>query len=434
MRIKIMKPVFLKIIVLSLLLIGCNNDDNASPTDDEVGMDDDTIEPMEPVTLKEGFVVIGVADGGSFFAQYFEELPSGTVDITQGTAFQSFGPSAVRDGAMFMSRTDGEPGFVKIVVNEDGAFEEAGIISTASADGGQIGVRDSNFGVFHDLANSNVVNIFNPTTMEVLPTTLDMSNANAITDEDVRYQDFAFRGDTEILTFMRTLTQGTLPKVPFAVIDINAQEVTAIIETEEDNTFSQFVSTTRYFDENGDMYSFHGGGGLTDSAAILRIPAGTNTYDPDYNFQVPLVVNPTLAFTGGAFMTGYDYFENGIGFALVNESIDPEILQILEESGGDLTPEDLARIQELLFISPTGAYVAVNLEAQTTTRIDGLPALSVFDNGGLNFSGNNVLISIANASENALFVHNPTSGTTSKAFDMTGATIFTVIDLSENVQ
>ncbi|MEM9142105.1 MAG: hypothetical protein AAGA86_03905 [Bacteroidota bacterium] len=412
-------------IVLMSLLISCSSDDNSSGPEN----------PEEPqaTTLTEGFVVVGLAES-TVFAQYFAELPSGTVDITQGTAFQSFSPSAIRDGAMFMGRTDGEPGFAKMVVNEDGSFEEVGIISTASDGGGRIAVRDSDFGVFHDLANSDVMNTFDPETMEVLSTTFDVSAANALAEEDVRYQDIIFRGDTEILTFMRTLTQGTLPNVPFPVIDINAGEVTEIIDLEGDNSFIQFVNTTRYFDESGNMYVFHGGDGLTTSSAILKVPAGTNAYDTEYNFEVPLVVNPSLTVTGGAFMTGYDYFKDGVGFALINESIDPEILEIVQDSGGNLTPEDQQRIQELLFNSPTAAYVQVNLEAQTAMKIDGLPALSVFDNAGLTYSGDTVLISISNPSVNALYTYDRAAGSATKAFDMTGATIFTVIDLSENVQ
>ncbi|MEL6660761.1 MAG: PKD domain-containing protein, partial [Bacteroidota bacterium] len=83
----------------------------------------------ENVRLTTGFIVTAQTEEGSWFAQYFEELPTGVVDITQGTAFQTFFPLSVLDGAIYMARPDGSAGFAKLGVNGNGEIVEDGIIS-----------------------------------------------------------------------------------------------------------------------------------------------------------------------------------------------------------------------------------------------------------------------------------------------------------------
>ncbi|MEM6526096.1 MAG: hypothetical protein AAF693_20030 [Bacteroidota bacterium] len=422
MKNNLLRTLILASVAIPLAISGCSDDDNPDPS---------------ATLVQEGFVVVGLVDDGSVFARYFEELPSGTVDITQGTAFQSFVPSSVRDGAIFTPRTDGEPGFAKVIVNQSGEFEVTGIISTASQSGGRIAVRDSDFGVFQDAATLDRVNIFNPATFEVSTETIDVTALNSIAGEQLTIQDFIFRGDNELFSFMRTAANGaTLLNAPLARMDINAGSVSNITQLEAEGTFAQIIATNRFIDETGNLYTWHAGDVNTlQSGAILKIPAGADSYDQSYNFQVPVVVNPQLAALGG-FMTSFNYYANGIGFALINESLDPRISQLVEERGGfaNLTPEDDQQIQEWLFTSPTGAYVEVDLEAQTATKIDGLPPLSVFDNAGMTLSEGAVYFSVSNPSVNALFRFDVNTKTASKVFDMSGATMETLIDLSQNYQ
>ncbi|MEM0940000.1 MAG: hypothetical protein AAGI25_09470 [Bacteroidota bacterium] len=60
---------------------------------------DDSIDPVDQ-RLTEGHLVFGNSeDGNTIFVQYFEELPSGEVDLTQGQAFQDFNLLDVFNGA-----------------------------------------------------------------------------------------------------------------------------------------------------------------------------------------------------------------------------------------------------------------------------------------------------------------------------------------------
>lgn len=416
---------FLAITLLfSVLLIfnSCNRDDPG---------------PENPANnaLKEGYVVVALTPEETFIAQYFENLPTGTVDITQGTAFQSFFPLSIRDGALFMARTDGSAGFSKIIVNQDQEFEEVGIISTVSPESFALRVRDNDFGIFHDRNNPDIANTFNPTTMEVTGE-IDMSSANAITPEPVRYQTFIFRGDNEIYVPTRLEAGGNVNDIALPRIDISAGEVANIAEYEGLgnmlvlNRFGQ-----RYIDESGDFYFFHAGNVSipTISGAIVKIPAGTSDYDQNYYFPVPEVNNPAVM-GQGSFMSAFYYYQNDIGFALINEALDQRIIDLVTERGGfqNLTEEDIAQIEIWLFTSPTGAWVQVNLVDQTVSKIGSLPPLSVFDNSGMAFLDGQPYFAIANPQVNALYQLDESTGEAVEQFNVTGAQLLSVFDLSAN--
>ncbi|MEM8900069.1 MAG: PKD domain-containing protein, partial [Bacteroidota bacterium] len=393
----------------------------------------------ENVRLASGYVVIGNLDLGAGqstqFVKYYEELPTGTINITEGTAFQQFGPLSVRDGAMFMTRTDGSNGFVKIGVNGNGDFVEDGIIATIGENTFSLRVRDSEFGVFHDRSDPNLINTFNPTTMEVTGS-IDMSAANAIDTAAVRYQTYIFRGDNEIFVPTRLEAGGNIPNVVLPKIDIARGQVTEVAEFEGAgdvvvlNRFGQ-----RYVDETGNLYFYHAGNISlpTISGAVFKIPAGLTDYDSTYNFKVPEVNNPAV--TGnGSFLSTFYYYKDNQGFALVNEELDPRIFQLVAERGGiqNLTQEDFDQIFFWLFTSPTGAWVQVDLAAQTSTKINGLPPLSPFDASNMSFVDGVPHFAIANPSVNAYFRLNEATGAAEKVFDMEGANIVSVIDLSIN--
>ncbi|MEM6842264.1 MAG: PKD domain-containing protein [Bacteroidota bacterium] len=390
----------------------------------------------ENVRLKSGFILSATTPDNTWFAQYFEEIPTGTVDISQGTAFQEFFPLSIIDGAIYLSRTDGSAGFEKLGINGNNEFIEDGIISTISDGSFVIAARDAEFGVFHDRNDPNVINTFNPTTMDVTGT-IDMSVANAIVEDPVRYQDFIFRGDNEIFAPMRLEAGGNVPNVGLARIDISAGSTVDVVEFEGLGEVVVLNSSRRFFDEDGNFYFFHAGNISfpTLSGAILKIPAGSNDYDPEYDFKVPEVNNPAVI-GAGSFMSSFNYWKDNLGFAIINESLDPRILELVTERGGiqNVTPEDLEQIQVWLFTSPTGAIVQVDVLNLTVTKIGGLPAVSVFDTFGVSFIDDKPYFSVANPEINALYEFDEASGTVNKVFDVVGAQIGVMLDLSSTIQ
>jgi hypothetical protein len=165
----------------------------------------------------------------------------------------------------------------------------------------------------------------------------------------------------------------------------------------------------------------------------LKIPAGSDDYDPDYNFKVPEVNNPAV--TGfGSFLSAFYYYKDDIGFALVNESLDPRIAELITSKGGvqNLNEDDFELIQFWLFTTPSAAWVQLDLVNQTVKKITNLPALSAFDNAGMAFIGGVPHISISNPSVNGLYKVDVEASSASEVFTLNGGSLLSVFDLSSN--
>ncbi|MEM6319141.1 MAG: hypothetical protein AAF960_15815 [Bacteroidota bacterium] len=67
-------------------------------------------------------------------------------------------------------------------------------------------------------------------------------------------------------------------------------------------------------------------------------------------------------------------------------------------------------------------------------KIDGLPALSVFGSAGINFLDGTPYFAISNPEVNAYYKYDDATSSVTKVFDMTGANIIRVVDLSATVQ
>lgn len=387
--------------------------------------------------LKTGFVVVAQTEEETAFAQYFPEMPSGTIDITQGTAYQQFFPLATNNGALYMNRTDGSAGFAKMGVNGNGEIVEDGIISTLSSESFVIAVRDGEFGVFHDRNTPDAIVTFNPSTMEVTGS-IDMTAANAHVDTAaVRYQDFIFRGTSDIFAPIRLEAGGNIPNVPLARVDVASGAAVDVMEFENGGDLLFLNSSRHFFDENDNFYFFHAGNISfpTVSGAILRILAGANDYDPDYNFNVPEINNQAVI-GAGSFLTVFNYHKDNVGYALANEAVDQRIFDLITERGGvqNLTEADIDLIFFYFFTSPTGAYVKVDLATQGVEKIAGLPPLSPFDASSMAFINDVPHFAIANPTVNAYYKLDEITGEAVKVFDMTGAGIVNVFDLSATIQ
>lgn len=399
--------------------------------------DIDLTQSAENARLNSGFVLFGVTeDGSARFGQHFDEIPTGTVDLSQGTSFQRFFPLSVIDGAIYSARTDGSSGFAKTGIDGNKAIVEDGTIATISEGSFQIKARNKDVGVFHDRNSADFIQTFNPTTMDVTGA-LDMTQANAVVpDEPVRYQQFIFRNDDEFFAPMRTEAGGNITDLALPIVSIAGGGVTDIAVFEGLGDVIYFNGTRNSVDENGNTYIWHAGNLSVPTVAgsILKIPAGSNDYDPDYNFKVAEINNPSV--TGfGSFMTGFEYWKDGKGFALVNEAIDQALVDLINERGGiqNFTPEDFNTALFLLFNSPTGAFVLVDLEAQTVTKVGGLPAVSVFAAGSSTFIiDGEPYFGFVTPDENSLYSYDEASNSTTKVFDATGVQFADIVSLSED--
>ncbi|MEM8894274.1 MAG: PKD domain-containing protein, partial [Bacteroidota bacterium] len=210
--------------------------------------------------LTSGFAIIGVTeDGSARFGSHFDQIPTGMIDLSQGTSFQRLFVLSVLDGALFSARTDGESGFSRTIIDAEGNFIEDANIATISDGSFQLKVRNSDLGVLHDRNDANIVQTFNPVTMS-LTGNLDMSMANAVVpDEPVRYQKFIFRSDDEFIAPMRTEAGQGVPDMAMPIVSVLQGGVVdvAVFEGLGDVVY---LNGTRYnVTENGDTYVWTAG-------------------------------------------------------------------------------------------------------------------------------------------------------------------------------
>lgn len=424
---------------LTLLLGSCSSDDPdpEDPTDD-VSMTDDDPNPdpdPEPENKSTGFVIVGTTSSETALATYVEEIPSGTVDLSVGTDYAQFFPTAAFDNALYMARTDGSAGFSKIVVNEDGELEEEGVIPTIDAGSFRIAVRDATTGVFQDRATPNTISVFNPETLEVTAN-IDMSAGFVPGDIDQRYQRFIFRGND---VFAPIRGNDGQVFTSFILHQANLETNSFVGDTQRDGNGVSEIVTFNNFGQNltdamGNLYVSDAGNysGEGIAARINKIPAGSNEIDPDYIFEPAVVLNPTNVFLPT--FNGFNVVDDNIAIARVNAETPQEAIDIVLAAGGlqNLTDDQIQQILGILFTAESARWCAIDLNELTVTPIEGIPAVGAFS-GGNTFSANGeVYIPVTTTSENAYYRWSSSSTSATKAFDVTGADISGVFNIANN--
>lgn len=421
-------------LALLLFFSACSKDDDTPVGDDN----DDVEEPVEPVNKTTGFIGVGSTGSGNQVVKYFEEIPTGTVDLSDGKDFSRFIPNSIQDGVIFTDRTDGSAGLAKMVVNSEGEIIEEAVISVVGGTR-RIAVRDSEIGVFQDTATPNTIFVFNPTTFEVTGS-IDMSAGFVPTDVTLhRYDRFIFRGD-DVFSSVRNDVGGDF-FTDYIVHQANLTTNTFTGDTQRDGNGSG--GTIRNFltligqdlvDTSGNLYMPDAGNydATTGIAARLnKIPAGSNEIDPSYVFEPALTLNPANFLPT---FNGFNILENGKAIARVNGDTPQEIIDIITAAGGvaNLTTAEVTQISTILFTAASAVWCEIDLEAKTVTPITGIPNIGIFSDGDIFEDNGDVYIPALTSSENAYYKWNPTTGVASKAFTITGVDAPDFYNIEEN--
>jgi hypothetical protein len=404
------------LVVLLFSISACSSDDDG---------DGPTTLPEENKTT--GFVITGTTSSGTALVKYFEELPEGTIDLSDGTDFPNFFPTSIMDGAIFLTRPDGAAGFSKYVVNADGELEEEGTIVTADAGSFRIAARNSNSGVFQDRATPNIITTFDPTTFQVTGS-IDMSAGFVPGDVDQRYQRFVFRGDD---VFAPIRENGGAQFTSFILHQANLGNNSFVGDTQRDgngvatiNTFNNFGQDL--LDPSGNLYIADAGNYEAQGVAarVNKIPAGSNEIDANYVFEPAVVLNPANIFLPT--FNNLRVLPNGKAVARVNSETPQAAIDIVLGAGGigNLSPDEIQQIFGILFTAESAVWCELDLVNLSVTPIQGIPAVGVFS-AGQEFFGDdgNFYIPVVTPQENSYYRWNYTTGETELAFTVTGADI-----------
>ncbi len=405
----------LSLLLLVLFISACSDDDN------------DMNDPSPSGIKTSGFVFVGTTGSGSASVKYAEELPVGSIDLSDGLDFPGFFPNSVYDHALFLARPgENTAGFSKYVVNENGELEERGILSASESSSFRIDVRDAQVGVFQDLATPDQITVFNPTTFQVT-TTIDMTDGFVPGDIAQRYQRFIFRGD-DVFSFIRG-PLGVVEAFPsFIIHQADLSTNTFVGDTQREGNGINTINTSNNFgqnllDDEGNLYIEDIGNfdGVGIAARVNKIPAGSNEIDPNYVFEPAVVLNPQNAFLPA--FNSFSIVSGKQAIAKVNATTPQEAIDVLIAAGGvdNLSLEQRQQIFGILSRAESARWCELDLEALTVTPIEGIPSSGVFGFASTFRFNGEIYISINRESGDAVYRWNPSTGEASKAFDVTGS-------------
>lgn len=394
--------------------------------------------PSDEIDIRtDGFLIVGQTSSQTNVVKYLEDLPTpgSTIDMTTDvTDFQTFFPRSIYDGFIYDRRSTGS-GFAKYGVNQNGKIEEISIIQTIATNSFTIAVRDADLGVFHDRATPNEITVFNPATFEITDR-IDMSAALVPGDIDQRYNKFIFRGD-DVFGIIRGEDGTHFPTFTVHQANLSSNSYTATTQRHGNGISS--IQTFNWFgqgvtDSQGNIYipdagNFEGAG---IPASLNKIPAGSNEFDTTYNFFPALVLNPE-----NVFLPTFNTFKITAGtkaVARVNATTPQEAIDIVISAGGieNLSDAQINQILDILFSAETARWCEIDLLAKTVSPIDGIPAVGALTGGDIFRVGNIFYLPVPTTTEQAYYSFDITTGSSAKAFTISGADLSGGYNLSVN--
>jgi len=185
-QIMIKKMALFGLIGLLGILAACSSDDDVNPGSGNGG---GTVDPPEDEFLTEGFVVSSLNQGDvtNYFVGYFDEMPTGDIDLVAGsTSFSFFRVRAIRDGFIYgtLNSTD-DVGLAKYGVNkETKAITKVDEFAMPGQPSDIVFFADDR-AVATNFTNKDLT-VFNPQTMEIIET-ISITQSTDFPDNEFNY-------------------------------------------------------------------------------------------------------------------------------------------------------------------------------------------------------------------------------------------------------
>ena len=417
-----MKKMVLGLTLLFLMLMSCKPEE-VKTTDTQSNNE---------THKKTGLVMVVKSPTGSL-VKYFENLPEGNADLSDGKDFQLFHVLDAFDGSLFLRAPDFSNSLTKYVITDKGEFENAGEFATP----GQIediAIRDAETGVFFDRGDGKTLTVFNPKTMKISGN-INMNGALFPEDELTRYRDLFIRDNLVFAPLAKGRGIVWYNPLVVHVADINTGTFVGNTSVKLDGPVRHNIFFGgKNIDENRNIYVTELGDLLSGTPARLhRINNGSTDFDPTYEFDLASGLNDQNQFH--RVYNAFTCIGNGKALVSVTRDTPSEINSILNGIDfklSDLTQSQKGEIQVILNNAENAVWCVVDLEAKSVTPISGIPAQNV-DHRFIptEFDGKWYL-GIENSSEIAYYSYDPATGNGEKAFDVVGGSLSRLINLANN--
>lgn len=401
---------------------------------------------------KSGYLVSTVSyntNNSSYFAGYYEDAPSGNIDITQETAFNYFYPITSYGNASFSQSLDGTNGLDRVVVNAEGEITTEGTIITPSFLCG-VEIISDEIGVYSERSSPGKLFTFNPTTMEKTGE-INMTGATVISENDQNvYYIFAYREqDNTLFAALYTNSTGTTQfydatSIYVEVIDMNTK--TRVSTAQIDGFMDPYSrgNLDAMVDEQGNVYFMAQGsygldgalGGLgfpvpqVSRPALLKIPAGSTQFDESYSFNPIEALDPSYSEMLVQVAVGITYGANGIGYACVSgKNYDnPRIYELIQKYAAQtITQAEIAELYDLIIYAEGQKWVKIDLNARSVTEISGIPFSAGFSYPNAYEYDGKFYFQVLNETEgvNGFYEYDPATEMATPAFNITAGGVAT---------
>ncbi|GAB3793824.1 hypothetical protein GCM10028819_06100 [Spirosoma humi] len=393
-----------------------------------------------------GFITSTVAyspSGSTYFAGYFDGMPSGQIDLTQKTAFKYIYPIATYKNAFFSQATDGTMGITKLMVDAAGKIIAKGNIPTASYIGGLTIIND-NLGVYAEQSTSGKLFTFDPSTMTKTGE-IDMTGAKVFDTNDANlYYNMVYRAsDNRLFAPLYTSNSKTpqyydATSIYVEVINLSTKKREKTIEFSNAMDPFQRGMLNPLIDETGNIffltqgsYGLDGKVGPTAPVSskpqIIKIPAGTTDFDPSYRFNpVTALGFPNLIVQ---IAVGGIYDKNGIAYACVTAGEYPARVTelITKYAQGKATSAEIAELYQLVIYGSNYKWVKLDLNAKTVTAIPDMPFTAGFSYPSSYKYDGKLYFQMFNDTDkiNGFYEFDPASGSAKSLFNVTAGGVCT---------